>query len=603
MQVGIDALAPSTDPLRGKIMILLTDGVGSWNPALIGVAVAQRITIYTIGLGSGIDEPQLRSIATGTGGQYFHVANAADLPDVFREIDDEIDERQGHGRGRPDRLRGGAGRPRQHVVRPRLHVRPARQGHRRRRPRRRRRGQRRRPLQVRATSSSIPSSRIRGTSDTESDGVDDATEADAGSRARSNETDGDGLGDLDEFEIGTDPISVDTDGDGYGDGPEHLDRAGGFDPLVPTEVLSNWDYAGHFVLGATCGELFGFCKRDTVAWLAGNISGGLFVVTDIRDAIGQLFQGEFVGAGLSILSVVPVAGDALSVVAKAVKFITRVAGKAGDALKMVFKSDLPQWAKIRILDDIAGGAVARARNLGVTDDALERLGKAGVDFKLLDEAMAGATAVVKTGFVDWRSAEAILRSNFGGAAKGFKTIAAPRARRATASSTRSTRRWRSRVRRRRGSRGLTPFVREQIRKDVLLRSKEGWSKVEWHFFPSSRSRLARADQGAAGRAARQRDRLGDTSPLMPPVDYSELSDEEAQRRFDELTSSSPERVAWLRREVGDVLDLTPESLVAAVGVVRAPRRRALRSRRRAARLVRAGSARARRAAALAGDAP
>ena len=48
---------------------------------------------------------------------------------------------------------------------------------------------------------------------------------------------------------------------------------------------------------------------------------------------------------------------------------------------------------------------------------------------------------------------------------------------------------------------------------------------------------------------------------MPPLDYSELSDEEAQRRFDELTSSSPERVAWLRREVGDVLDLTPESLV------------------------------------------
>lgn len=48
---------------------------------------------------------------------------------------------------------------------------------------------------------------------------------------------------------------------------------------------------------------------------------------------------------------------------------------------------------------------------------------------------------------------------------------------------------------------------------------------------------------------------------MPPVDYSELSDEEAQRRFDELTSSSPERVAWLRGEVGDALDLSPESLV------------------------------------------
>jgi hypothetical protein len=48
---------------------------------------------------------------------------------------------------------------------------------------------------------------------------------------------------------------------------------------------------------------------------------------------------------------------------------------------------------------------------------------------------------------------------------------------------------------------------------------------------------------------------------MPPVDYSELSDEDAQRLFEQLTDSSPERVAALRREVGDVLDLTPESLV------------------------------------------
>lgn len=48
---------------------------------------------------------------------------------------------------------------------------------------------------------------------------------------------------------------------------------------------------------------------------------------------------------------------------------------------------------------------------------------------------------------------------------------------------------------------------------------------------------------------------------MPPVDYSELSDEEAQRRFDALTSSSPERIAWLRAEVGEALDLSPESLV------------------------------------------
>jgi len=486
VQLGIDALAPSDDPLRGKIMILLTDGVGAWNPALIGVAVAARITIYTIGLGSGVNAVQLQSIAAGTGGQYFPVASAADLPDVFREIDDEIDggkdtdedgltdceeeegvrdstsfdlvftsdprvkDTDGDGLDDGDEVNVGD-RFKQGDV----YLYP-----------------------VFSDPRSV---------DTESDGVDDATEADAGSRARSNETDGDGLGDLDELELGTDPTSTDTDGDGYGDGQEHLDRAGGFDPLVPTEVLSGWDYAGQFVLGATCGELFGFCRRDTVAWLAGNISGGVFVVTDIRDAIGQLFSGELVGAGLSILSVVPVAGDALSVVAKAVKFITRVAGKAGDALKMVFKSDLPQWAKIRVLDDIAGGAVTRARSLGVTDDALERLGRAGVDFKLLDEAMAGATAVVRSGFVDWRAAEGIVRSNFGGVAKGFKTIEGAKGTKGyrfvdafdeTLSIAREAKT---------GIARLTPFVQEQIRKDVLLKGRLNWSKVEWHFFPSSRS--------------------------------------------------------------------------------------------------------------------
>jgi len=486
VRLGITALAPSDDPLRGKIMILLTDGVGFWDPSLIGVAVAERITIYTIGLGSGVNQAQLQSIATGTGGQYFHVANAADLPDVFREIDDEIDggkdtdedgltdceEEQGvrdstsfdlvftsdprvkdtDGDGLED---GAEVNVDDRFKQGDVYLYPV---------------------------FSDPRS-----ADTESDGVDDATEADAGSRARSNETDGDGLGDLAEFELGTDPTSTDTDGDGFGDGQEVRDAAGGYDPLLPTEILSAWDYAGHFVLGATCGELFGFCRLDTVAWLAGNIASGFFVVTDIRDAIGLLFQGEFVGAGLSILSVVPVAGDALSVVAKAVKFIKRVAGKAGDALKMLFKSDLPQWAKIRILDDIAGSAMSRARSLGVTDEAFERLGRAGVDFKLLDEAMAGATAVVRSGFVDWRAAEGIVRSTLGGVAKGFPTIPGAKGTKgyrfvdAFDEATAVAREAKT------GLARLTPFVQEQIRKDVLLRAGQGWSKVEWHFFASSRS--------------------------------------------------------------------------------------------------------------------
>ena len=49
---------------------------------------------------------------------------------------------------------------------------------------------------------------------------------------------------------------------------------------------------------------------------------------------------------------------------------------------------------------------------------------------------------------------------------------------------------------------------------------------------------------------------------MPPLDYSELTDEEARQRFESFTATVPERVAALRAEVGEgVLDFSPESLV------------------------------------------
>ena len=51
---------------------------------------------------------------------------------------------------------------------------------------------------------------------------------------------------------------------------------------------------------------------------------------------------------------------------------------------------------------------------------------------------------------------------------------------------------------------------------------------------------------------------------MPPKDFSELSDEEAEAYFASYTEAVPDRVARLRREIGEEeLDLSPESLVAA----------------------------------------
>ena len=49
---------------------------------------------------------------------------------------------------------------------------------------------------------------------------------------------------------------------------------------------------------------------------------------------------------------------------------------------------------------------------------------------------------------------------------------------------------------------------------------------------------------------------------MPRLDYSELTEEEAEREFEAFVAAGPERVAALRLAVGDeVLDFSPESLV------------------------------------------
>ena len=84
VRVGIDALGPQG--ARARAMVLLTDGDGAYEAGLSAEAAAKFITIYTIGLGSAVNEALLRDIAADTGGTYFPVADAAQLADAFDEI-------------------------------------------------------------------------------------------------------------------------------------------------------------------------------------------------------------------------------------------------------------------------------------------------------------------------------------------------------------------------------------------------------------------------------------------------------------------------------------------------------------------------------------
>ena len=93
----MDFLISSGDSEHAWMVILLTDGRGSYSSSYTQQAIANNITVYTVGLGSGVNSDLLTSIATATGGQYYPVSSAGYLPEVFRVISENIVDTDGDG--------------------------------------------------------------------------------------------------------------------------------------------------------------------------------------------------------------------------------------------------------------------------------------------------------------------------------------------------------------------------------------------------------------------------------------------------------------------------------------------------------------------------
>ncbi len=87
LSAAVGALDANPAASRDRFVIFLTDGIGAFDPSIVERARAESITVYTIGLGSGVDAALLdQAIARPTGGQYFPVQRADDLVDVFDRI-------------------------------------------------------------------------------------------------------------------------------------------------------------------------------------------------------------------------------------------------------------------------------------------------------------------------------------------------------------------------------------------------------------------------------------------------------------------------------------------------------------------------------------
>ena len=74
-----------------KLIVMLTDGDGSYNTNLTQTAKNNGIIIYTVGLGNSVSVSRLTSIAKGTDGQYYPASDAQKLYEIFDEIVDEAD--------------------------------------------------------------------------------------------------------------------------------------------------------------------------------------------------------------------------------------------------------------------------------------------------------------------------------------------------------------------------------------------------------------------------------------------------------------------------------------------------------------------------------
>lgn len=192
-----------------KIQILLTDGEGSYNQSYTQQAADNGIVIYTIGLGSSVDENLLRSIAEDTGGAYFQVNYAPDLISVFQMLKEETKDTDGDGLS--DSAETNGMRTFWGTIITTDPNNPDTDGD-------------------GLTDGEEVGNTFLGVfgryylyqsdpnkSDTDGDGLDDKEEKDLGTSAYLKDTDGDGLTDKEEVDADTDPLLKDTDNDGLND--------------------------------------------------------------------------------------------------------------------------------------------------------------------------------------------------------------------------------------------------------------------------------------------------------------------------------------------------------------------------------------------------
>ncbi len=339
--------------------------------------------------------------------------------------------------------------------------------------------------------------------DTDGDGLTDTEEADLSLDPFNPDTDGDGLTDAEEANVlGTSPDVADTDGDGLDDGYEAENQESqGLDPLAFDEKVDKWVYALDFAKGAVAGDLW---REDSLAWLSGNlIAGGasfipgvgwiIGTVADVRDTVGSAIHADWVGAGFSVVGLVPEIGDVVAVPGKAARFAKRVPALAPAAAALVVGlKKIPDDIKFKALEAVQP-RVTEVLAAGASKKATLRLagGRTNLDGLAAAISRPGHVKGSTTGFMsDWRDGEKFLEKELRKTSKTVGTQASASTSGCVLVCNGLTRRFdvladgvahESKV-------GPVPFsasIEKQIRSDAYLIETGEIIGAHWHFFPSA----------------------------------------------------------------------------------------------------------------------
>ncbi len=316
---------------RARIVVLLTDGLGGYDPALTDRAAGSKATVFTVGLGAGVNDDLLRGIADGTGGKYFKVADAAQLVTAYQQIGGSLGSADGDADGLSDTAETKGWRTARGQV------------------------YKSDPKKADTDADGLTDGEEAGAvvnsswgaayagisaptaADSDTDGLTDPDELLWGTSIWSTDTDADGATDRVEYDIDSDPTARNIDNDSFNDAQE---IAQGRHPMEYD--LTQWEAAGAITAGFVFGDwewgartIGGLNDAQMEAFedLGGQLASGIAIFGDVRDFITSSVQGNIGGAALSAAGLIPLVGDGGKFVNAAAKF----AGRGAQAEKAAYR--------------------------------------------------------------------------------------------------------------------------------------------------------------------------------------------------------------------------------------------------------------------------